>query len=291
MTKIIGIVGPTGVGKTKISINLAKELNGEIINADSVQVYKDLNIGSAKITEEEKDGIKHYLFDLKEINEDYTIYDYQKDARKTINIIESNSKLPIFVGGSGLYIRSALYDYKLSEENKRNDYSKYTNEELYDMAKKYDPDFDVHINNRKRIERFLNIKDNNENLVTDSKPLYDFVLVGLTMDREKLYERINKRVDIMFEQGLLEEVKTLYKKNKEANILHNAIGYKEIISYLDGNITLEEAKDLIKRNSRRFAKRQYTFFNNQFDIKWFEVNDDLNKTVEEIKTYILSVNK
>ena len=291
MTKIIGIVGPTGVGKTKISINLAKELNGEIINADSVQIYKDLNIGSAKITEEEKDGIKHYLFDLKGINEDYTIYDYQKDARDTIKIIESNNKLPIFVGGSGLYIKSALYDYKLSEENKHNDYSKYTNEELYNMAKKYDKDLNIHINNRKRIERFLNIKENNEDIVTDSKPLYDFILIGLTMDRSKLYERINKRVDIMFEQGLLNEVKTLYDKNRESNILHNAIGYKELISYLDGDITLEEAKELIKRNSRRFAKRQYTFFNNQFDIKWFEVQDDLNKTIEDIKSYILSVNK
>jgi tRNA dimethylallyltransferase len=291
MSKIILIVGPTATGKTALSIALAKEYNAEIINADSTQIYKEPLIATAKITEEEKEGILHHMIDIKSLSEEYSIYDYQKDARKAINIIESNSKLPIFVGGSGLYIRSALYDYKLSEENKRNDYSKYTNEELYDMAKKYDPNFDVHINNRKRIERFLNIKDNNEDIVADSKPLYDFILIGLTMDREKLYERINKRVDIMFEQGLLEEVKALYNKNKEASILHNAIGYKEIISYLDGNITLEEAKELIKRNSRRFAKRQYTFFNNQFEIKWFEVQDDLNKTIEEIKTYIFSVNK
>ena len=290
MLKIIGIVGPTGVGKTKISISLAKSINGEIINADSVQVYKELNIGSAKITEEEKEGIKHYLFDLKGIDEEYTIYDYQKDAREAIKIIEGENKTPIFVGGSGLYLRAALYDYKLNEETKHNDYSKYSNEELLEMAKKYDISFDVHVNNRKRIERYLDAKSNDEEITNDSKPLYDFVLIGLTMDREKLYERINKRVEMMFDSGLLEEVKKLYKENKDSQMLKTAIGYKELIPYLEGEISLDEAKELIKRNSRRFAKRQYTFFNNQFDVKWFEAQDDIEKTVKEVISYVLSVN-
>ena len=291
MSKIVGIVGPTGVGKTKISISLAKIINGEIINADSVQVYKELNIGSAKITEDEKEGIKHYLFDLKKIDEDYTIYDYQKDARAAIKEIESKNKTPIFVGGSGLYLRAALYDYKLNKETKHNDYSNYSNEELLEMAKKYDASFDVHVNNRKRIERYLDAKSNNEEIANNSKPLYDFILIGLTTDREKLYKRINRRVDIMFEAGLLEEVKALYKNNKESQMLKTAIGYKELIPYLEGKISLEEAKELIKRNSRRFAKRQYTFFNNQFDVKWFEVKENIEETIKNITDYVLSVNK
>ena len=159
------------------------------------------------------------------------------------------------------------------------------------MAKKYDASFDVHVNNRKRIERYLDAKSNNEEIANNSKPLYDFILIGLTTDREKLYKKINRRVDIMFEAGLLEEVKALYKNNKESQMLKTAIGYKELIPYLEGKISLEEAKELIKRNSRRFAKRQYTFFNNQFDVKWFEVKENIEETIKNITDYVLSVNK
>ena len=290
MNRIIGVVGPTGVGKTKVSVELAKVLNAEIINADSVQVYKDLNIGSAKIKDDEKDNIPHHLFDIKNIDEDYTIYDYQKDARKLIDEIFSKDKNVIFVGGSGLYLRAALYDYNLSENKIHNDYSKYTNDELYKLALKEDKDLKIDKNNRQRIERFLDKKANNEDLVSDSKPLYNFTLIGLTRDRDILYDKINNRVEEMFKEGLLKEVENLYKKDKDSKILKTAIGYKEVIDYLDGKISLEEAKELIKRNSRRYAKRQYTFFKHQFVIEWFDTKDGIEKTINDILEYLNSVN-
>ena len=291
MNRIIGVVGPTGVGKTKVSVELAKVLDAEIINADSVQIYKDLNIGSAKIRDDEKENIPHHLFDLKNIDEDYTIYDYQKDARKVIEDIFSRNKNVIFVGGSGLYLRAVLYDYSLNENKIHNDYSKYTNDELYEMALKEDKDLKIDKNNRQRIERFLDKKANNEDLVNDSKPLYDFTLIGLTRDRDILYERINNRVDEMFNEGLLEEVESLYKKKEGSKILKSAIGYKEVIDYLEGKTTLEEAKELIKRNSRRYAKRQYTFFKHQFSIEWFDTKDGIDKTINDILEHLKSVNK
>ena len=192
MNKIIVIAGPTGVGKTKLSVTLAKKINGEIINADSMQFYKGLDIGTAKITEEEKDGVIHHLFDIKDVNDMYTIYDYQKDCRKIINDIISKGKTPILVGGSGLYIRAALYDYNLNEENEVKDFSNLSNEELYDKCLQLDKDCDIHKNNRKRLQRFLNMKLNNNSIVNDSKPLYDFTIIGLTTDRKKLYDIINK---------------------------------------------------------------------------------------------------
>ena len=282
MKRIIGVVGPTGVGKTCISVKLAKAIDAEIINCDSVQVYKELNIGSAKIKEEEKENIPHHLFDIKEIDEEYTIYDYQKDARE---IIDNTDKQIIFVGGSGLYLRAALYDYQLNTNKIHNDYSKYSLDELYNMALKLDKNLSIDKNNRQRIERFLDKKANNEEIVNDSKPIYDFILIGLTTNRDTLYDRINLRVDKMFEEGLLNEVEELYKKNKNSKILNSAIGYKELIPYIEGKYSLDEAKELIKRNSRRFAKRQYTFFNNQFNVKWFEVNN-IDDTLKEILDYL-----
>ena len=290
MNRIIGVVGPTGVGKTKVSVELAKKLNAEIINADSVQIYKDLDIGSAKIKDDEKENIPHHLFDLKNIDEDYTIYDYQKDARKKIEEIFSRGKNVIFVGGSGLYLRAVLYDYNLNENKIHNDYSKYTTDELYEIALKEDNNLSIDKNNRQRLERYLDKKANNEDIVKDSKPLYDFTLIGLTRDRDVLYDKINNRVEEMFKEGLLEEVKTLYETNKESKILKSAIGYKEVIDYLDGEITLEEAKELIKRNSRRYAKRQYTFFKHQFTIEWFDTKDGIESTINDILKYLKSVN-
>ncbi len=286
MNRIIGVVGPTGVGKTKVSVELAKILDAEIINADSVQIYKDLNIGSAKIRDDEKDNIPHHLFDIKNIDEDYTIYDYQKDARKKIEEIFSRNKNVIFVGGSGLYLRAALYDYNLNENKIHNDYSKYTIDELYQMALKENKDLNIDKNNRQRLERYLDKKANNEDIVKDSKPLYDFTLIGLTRDRDGLYDKINNRVEEMFKEGLLEEVETLYKTNKDSKILKSAIGYKEVIDYLEGNISLEEAKELIKRNSRRYAKRQYTFFKHQFTIEWFDTKDGVESTINDILDYL-----
>ena len=285
---IIVIVGPTGVGKTKLSVELAKKLDGEIINADSMQVYKELNIGTAKIKEEEKENIPHYLFDIKDVTDMYTIFDYQIDSRNIINDILNRGKTPIIVGGSGLYIRAALYDYRLDFENKKNDYSSLTNQELLDKCLEIDPSCKIHLNNRKRLERFLDKSLNESEIIKDSKPIYDFTMIGLTTDRDNLYDIINKRVDKMIEDGLLDEVKTLYDKGIRSKSIMTGIGYKELYSYFDNEITLDEAIELIKKNSRHLAKRQYTFFNNQFNnIKWFETNyKDFSKTVDEVYDYI-----
>ena len=286
---IIVIVGPTGVGKTKLSVELAKKLDGEIINADSMQVYKSLDIGTAKIKAEEKEGIPHYLFDIKDVSEMYTIFDYQIDARNIINDILNRGKTPILVGGSGLYIRAALYDYKLDFEDKKKDYSMYSNQELLNMCISIDPNCNIHLNNRKRLERFLDKAENNSEIVNDSKPIYDFTMIGLTTDRDNLYNIINKRVDKMMDEGLLNEVRFMYDNNIKSKSIMTGIGYKELYDYFDGNISLEEAVELIKKNSRHLAKRQYTFFNNQFnDIKWFETNyNDFSKTVNEVYEYIM----
>lgn len=290
MNKVIVITGPTAVGKTKLSIELAKRYNGEIINADAVQVYKGLDIGSAKVTEEEKEGIPHHLFDIKEVDEEYTIYHYQKDCRKLIKEVQGRGKTPILVGGTGLYIKAALYDYKLTEEKETNTYDNLTDEELYNKLLEADKDIVIDKNNRRRLIRALNYyKENNKSINTNTtnKLLYDAIFIGLTTDRRILYDKINNRVDIMIKDGLLNEVKAFYDKNIRTKPLLNAIGYREIYSYFDGNISLEEAIDKIKQNSRHYAKRQYTFFNHQLPVVWFETDyNNFNNTVEEVIDYI-----
>ena len=290
MQKIIVITGPTGVGKTKLSIELAKKINGEIINADSMQVYKGLDIGTAKIKEAEKEGIPHYLFDICDVRDNYTIFNYQKDARCKIEEITKKDKTPIFVGGSGLYIKAALYDYKFNNEVFHSEFDKLSNEEILKEIKKVH-DTDIHINNRKRLIRELNkIKNNSVNVSEINKPLYDITIIGLTTDREKLYRIIDNRVDKMIEQGLIKEVKDLYNKNINSKAIQTGIGYKELYKYFNGEITKEDAISLIKKNSRNFAKRQYTFFNHQMDVKWFNVDfDNFENTVNEVYNYVNSV--
>ena len=288
---IIAITGPTGVGKTKLSVELAKKINGEIINADSTQVYKNLNIATAKITEEEKENIVHHLFDVKEINDDYTVYDYQKDVRKLIDDIKSRGKTPILVGGTGLYIKAALYDYEFDEEELIvSDYSKYSTDELYSMLLKIDSETKIHKNNRKRIERTLDVYNSKGKLDKKTNKdtlLYDSIFIGLTTSRELLYDRINLRVDKMLDAGLLEEAKWLYDTNVRTKAVMTPIGYKELFEYFDGNITKDEAIELIKKNSRRYAKRQYTWFNNQMNVNWFNVDfDNFNNTIDEVYNYI-----
>lgn len=291
MNKVICIVGPTGVGKTKLSIELAKKLNGEIINADSTQVYKGMDIATAKVTEEEKEGITHHLFDIKEINDKYTVYDYQKDCRLKIEEIFNKGKLPILVGGTGLYIKAALYDYKFEEENILNEYNEYTDEELYNKLLSIDPDTDIHKNNRKRVIRALNYY-NNTNTTLSSKEktdrlLYDVMFIGLTTDREILYDRINKRVDIMIENGLLDEAKKIYETNIRSKAVLTPIGYKELFEYFDNKCTLEESIELIKQRSRRYAKRQYTWNNHQIPVNWFDVDfNNFDNTVNNILDFI-----
>ena len=290
MNKVIVITGPTAVGKTKLSIEIAKKYNGEIINADAVQVYKGLDIGSAKVTEEEKENIPHHLFDIKEVDEEYTIYHYQQDARKIIEDIQKRGKTPILVGGTGLYIKSALYDYKLSEEKESEMYEDLTTEELYNNLLKVDKDIIIDKNNRRRLIRALNYyKENNESINNNktNKLLYNTIFIGLTTDRKELYNRINKRVDTMMKNGLLEEVKSFYDKGIKTKPLLNGIGYKELYKYLDGNYTYEEAVEKIKQNSRHYAKRQYTFFNHQLPIVWFETDfANFNNTIEKVSNYI-----
>ena len=295
MSKIIVITGPTAVGKTKLSIELAKKYSGEIINADAVQVYKGLDIGSAKVTEEEKENIPHHLFDIKDVNEEYTIYHYQKDCRKKIKEILDRGNIPILVGGTGLYIKAALYDYKLTEEKETNTYNNLTTEELYNELLELDKDIIIDKNNRRRLIRAINYyKENNKSINNNvtNKLLYDCIFIGLTTDRKVLYDKINTRVDIMMKEGLLNEVKAFYEKGIRTKPLLNAIGYKEIYSYLDGDISLEEAIDKIKQNSRHYAKRQYTFFNHQLPVVWFETDyNNFNNTIEKVKNYIKSIEK
>ena len=280
---IICVVGPTGVGKTKLSVALAKKYNAIIINCDAMQVYKDLNIGTAKVKEEEKEGIPHYLFDIKDVDEDYTVFDYQKDARKLIE--EHKDKNIIFVGGTGLYLKAALYDYRFAvETTPKKDYSSYTNEELYEMIKAKNINVTIHPNNRVRMERFLNKEEVEE---VEPIKLYNHFLIGLTTERSILYDRINKRVDEMVEEGLLQEAKSFYDKGIKTKPLMGGIGYKELYDYFDNKISLKEALDKVKQNSRRYAKRQYTFFNNQLDVKWFNTDfNNFQNTIDEVVEYI-----
>lgn len=281
MEKIIVITGPTGVGKTKLSIMLAKKYNAIIINGDACQIYKELNIGTAKIKEEEKCGIEHLLFDIKSPNEEYSVSDYQKDLRDLLNKYKNRNI--IIVGGTGLYLTAGLYDYKFSKLNTK-DYSKYSNEELYVMCKEIDENCDIHVNNRIRLENFLNREDK---VQVDSKLLYDVKFIGLTTKRNILYERINKRVLKMFQEGLVDEVRKLIDKYGITSILKRAIGYKEVIKYLNNEISLEECIELIQKNSRHYAKRQYTWFNNKMQINWFDVDfNNFENTYKKVCEYL-----
>lgn len=288
---IIVITGPTATGKTKLSIELAKKYNGEIINADSTQVYKDLDIATAKVTEEEKENIVHHLINIKTVNDDYSVYDYQKDCRKKIEEIKEKNKTPIIVGGTGLYIKAALFDYQFKEEEKYN-YDNYSNDELYNELLKYEPDTIIHKNNRQRLKRRLNFYQNN-NIITNGKDklLYpDTIFIGLTTNRELLYKKINDRVDVMINNGLLDEAKKIYNLNIKSKAILTPIGYKELFPYFENKCTLEEAIDLIKQRSRRYAKRQYTWFNHQLNLKWFNVDyDNFNNTINAVTQYINEV--
>lgn len=291
MSKIICLVGPTATGKTKVSVELAKYYNAVIINADSTAVYSEPLIATAKITEDEKENIEHYMLDLVSLNDEYTLYDYQKDGRKILDKLIKENKNVIIVGGSGLYIKALLYDYNLNEVEKINlDLSKYSNMDLKSMSDKINSNNNIHINNRQRLERYIRkYYENNESLVINNgsnNRVYDFELIGLKTDRDTLYSLINNRVDKMIKDGLLEEANKLYKLHLKN--FTNIIGYRELNMYFNNEISLEEAIDLIKRNTRRYAKRQFTWFNNQMkDIKWFDVNyNNINTTINEIKEYL-----
>ena len=291
MNKVIVIVGPTAIGKTKISIELAKRLNLDIISGDSVAVYKGLDIGSAKPTIEEMDGVKHYLIDVLDADKQYDVSEFQKSAREIID----DKKNVIICGGTGLYIQSVLYDYDFSSPKRdfldEEKYKDYSNEELYDYLLKLNPNIDkdkLHMNNRKRVLRAIEILENNNEIKYDAlkRPLYDAYIIYLNVsNRDLLYDRINKRVDKMMDDGLLDEVKSLYQRG----IYPHAIGYKEFIPYFNGDITLESAIDEVKKNSRHLAKRQMTWFRNQMLSHFYEVNlNDINKTIDLIYNDVVS---
>lgn len=288
--KVIVVVGPTAVGKTKIAIELAKYLNIDIISGDSIAVFKRLDIGSAKPTLEEMDGVKHHLIDIKEPNEDYSVADFQKDAR---SIIDKN-ELNLICGGTGLYIQSVIFDYKF-EAKKRDDeikdlYKDLSNEELFKLLLEKDPNIDtnkIHQNNRKRVLRALEVLDDTGNSIHDynnkNEALYDYFIVYLSNDRELLYDRINKRVDIMINDGLVDEVMSLFNEG----IYPKGIGYREFIPYYNNEVSLETVIDEIKKNTRHLAKRQETWFKNQMTSNFYSVDfNNINNTINQIKNDI-----
>ena len=285
---IIVITGPTAVGKTKLSIELAKKYNAQIINCDSVQIYKKMDIASAKVTKEEKEGIIHHLLDIKDYDENYTVFDYQKDAREKINELKKKNINIIMVGGTGLYIKAALYDYRFKKEDKEDKYVNLSNEELYKRIIKINPNSNVDKNNNRRLIReLINLENKADNNLGDNLLYNDVYFIGLTTNRKILYKRINDRVDIMAKNGLIKEAKYFYNLNKNAKSLKTVIGYKELFKYFDNEISKEEAIDLIKKNSRHYAKRQYTWFNNKMNIKWFDVDfDNFNNTIQMVEEYI-----
>ncbi len=286
---ILVIVGPTGVGKTKLSIELAKIYNGEIINADSMQVYKGLDVGTAKATLEERQNIKHHLLDIKEVWENYTVFDYQKDAREKIEEIKAKGKIPILVGGTGYYIKAALYDYDFLEENNQsNKYANLTIEKLNELLSKYELSINIDKNNKKRLIRLLEkLETGWEPEKKDYKLIYDDVyFIGLTTSRDKLYDIIDKRFEKMI-IPLIDEVKPYFLKQIDSKALKTGIGYKELWPFFENKKTLVEVVKECQKNSRNYAKRQYTWFNNQMDINWFNVDYvNFNNTVKEVVEFI-----
>ena len=281
MNKAIVIAGPTGVGKTKISIDLASELNAEIISSDSAQVYKGLNIGTAKITENETQGIKHHLIDIVEPISKYSVGNFEKDVNKILN--QNPEKNFLLVGGTGLYINSVTNGLSILPEadKKTREYlSTLDNQVLFELAIKYDEEAtkEIHPNNRVRLERVVEVflltgqkfSELSKKNIKNNK--FKFLKIVLERDRENLYDRINKRVDIMFEQGLVDEVKNLYKIYGEKLYKLNIIGYNEIIDCINSKISLDEARYRIKLNSRHYAKRQFTWFKADKEYQWFNLD-------------------
>jgi tRNA dimethylallyltransferase len=286
MKKVLVVVGPTAVGKTKISISLAKHYGIDIISGDSVAIYKRLDIGSAKPTKEEMDGVCHHLIDIKDPKESYSACDFQREARK---ILDQND-FTLICGGTGLYIQAALFNYEFNAPRRDLDYGKkyenLSNQELYDLLLKKDPNIDrekLHPNNRKRVLRALEVKEELDLSIHSfnhkNEALYDYFIVYLSLDREVLYERINKRVDMMVSDGLIDEVKALY----DDGIYPHAIGYQELVPYFDHDITLESAIEEIKKNTRHLAKRQETWFRHQMDSHFYTVDlDNIENTINQI---------
>ena len=290
MQKVLVIVGPTAVGKTDFGIECAALFNGEIISGDSIQIYKGLNIGSAKPTVSEQSRARHHLIDIKEADENYSVKQFQELGRSCIKDISERNRLPIIVGGTGLYIKACLYDYVFFDEDEDDyQYPDLSNEELYELLRQKDPEAleKIHVNNRKRLIRALNIFEKHHQGISsikkqqEHKPIYDALIIGLMADKETLYQRINRRVDKMMEEGLIKEIDGLLEKGISFfDQSMQGIGYKEFKAYYDKEKSLEECVEEVKINSRHFAKRQYTFFKNQLDVNWYTDKKEALKHIE-----------
>ncbi len=285
MEKVLVIVGPTAVGKSDCGVRLAQSFFGEIISGDSIQVYRGLDIGSGKVTKEETQNIPHYLIDILNNKENYSVADFQLNARKYIDQISKDRKLPIIVGGTGLYIKSCLYDYQFNDQKEEKIDEKWndmSNEQLYKVLQEIDPKAcdTIHVNNRKRIIRALMIAQSGTTKSEieqkqEHKLVYDALIIGLTCDREVLYSRINRRVELMIKNGLEDEIKSLLDQGITfEDQAMQGIGYREWKDYFQGNSTVDEVKTNIQTHSRQFAKRQYTWFNNQMDVCWFDIEQE-----------------
>ena len=287
--KVLVLIGPTAVGKTKLSIEIAKAFNCEIISGDSMQIYRGMDIGTAKIKKEEMDGIPHHLIDIKEPHENFSVAEFQELVRRKITEIHARGKIPFIVGGTGLYIQAVLYDYEFPDDSYDPELRQKLMDEVdekgiehfYQKLMAVDPvkAKKIHPNNKRRIVRALEVYYTTGETMSaisakqKKEPIYDCLIIGLTMDREKLYERINARVDQMMDEGLLDEVKRLYEMDLKDVSATQAIGYKELFEYFEGKVSLEEAVENLKRNTRRFAKRQLTWFKNKMTVEWFDVTE------------------
>ena len=286
---IIVITGPTGVGKTALSLEIAKQVDVEIISGDSMQIYRGMDIGTAKISKEAQNEVPHHMIDIIDPEQSFSVADYQKTVRSHIKDIQSRGKIPLIVGGTGFYIKSALHDFRFEGKASSDAFMKAHESmkpmELYNKLRALDKDAakKIHPHNKKRVLRALEKAKSGTPLSEEKRgdvPLYDYLLLTLTMERDLLYERINNRVDEMLEEGLLKEAKDIYERDI-AKTAKGAIGYKELFEYFDGSISLEEATERIKQNTRRFAKRQITYFKHQFDPYWFTVDPKaFEKTVK-----------
>ena len=302
MTPLIILTGPTAVGKTDLSIQLAKAVDAEIVSADSMQIYKYMDIGSAKVTEEEMQGVKHYLVDEIEPDMPFSVSEYKRMAEEYIDEIFSRGKNVIVTGGTGLYLNSLIYDMDFGKSDANQELREELNKELEENGPAYmyeklvsldkDAAERIHPNNTKRVIRAIEVAMSGEKMNDFSKDLrynkkYRPIIIVLNRDRQALYDRINLRVDIMLKNGLIEEVKGLLEKGYTKDMISmQGIGYKEIIKYFDGEYTLEEAIEIIKRDSRRYAKRQLTWFRRYEDAKWFEI--DKFDSAEELKDAVVS---
>lgn len=283
---VIAIVGPTASGKTALSVRLAKELNGEVINGDSMQVYRGLDIGTAKIKKDEMEGIPHHLIDIKDPTDSFSVAEFQQLVRQKIREIQERGKLPIIVGGTGLYVQAVLYDFQFTEDRVNKDVRQEYYDELekhgslfmHDRLKAIDPITanKIHPNNSRRVIRALEIAEHSPTQKSDPSqnqgdtPMYKHLLIGLDIDREILYERINLRVDHMMEDGLLQEARMLWDNGVRNVQSVQAIGYKELYLHFEGEISFDEAIRQLKQNSRRYAKRQFTYFRNKMTIHWVD---------------------